>query len=518
MDRENEGAQGVSGSEWQDAEDNRLGRQTDTANVAAASSEAAPIQVAQADPATDTQPGGPAITGLNVLKDNAPIIATYTAKPGVKINLPEGASIDTMLVRGDDLILIQEDGSIILILDGAKYPPELVWEGVEIPSQVVAQIVENATPGVPTAGPETSGNQTQSSGGEFSIYNGNIGDPFPIGDLLPPTELQFFVPEVREEILGVRDEEGGPGLPPVIDLIPEQVAGASVGGIVEEEHLQRERPASPAQWSEGNEDEDDDNDLDGDTPLDPNVTTITFSGSAANGQSLQNLVKGGDQPISFSLRNVQNQIVHDTTGANVTSQGDTVRYHLVDANHLIGYADENSSNTFDGAQNPGTTSFPIGDDRIVFELEVLPNGNWTLTIYDQLDHAFADQLEGLLSINLTEVIKATDGNGSVLIFSGNAFTVGVIDDVPILTGETEHRTVDEDDIHTPWSHGTSPNDGPGDGSTTENSSGAAFISGNLSDLVSIGADDLDQYFQEGGSPTLSRSSASRRTSSRRWRP
>ena len=323
MDRENEGAQGVSGSEWQDAEDNRLGRQTDTANSAAVASEPAPIQVAQADPASDTQPGGPPIGTLNVLKDNAPIIATYTAKPGVKINLPEGASIDTMLVRGDDLILIQEDGSIILILDGAKYPPELVWEGVEIPSQVVAQIIENATPGVPTAGPDTSGNQTQSSGGEFSIYNGNIGDPFPIGGLLPPTELQFFVPEVREEVLGLREDEGGrpsPGLPS--PLPPPPTISLSLGaGVVHDEsdglQTSNEGAGGPVAFALQVGDEDNnDNDVAGDAVIDGKTVESRFStvtnvgvdphtanpiGYASSPGPIVNAVTSGATSISFAL-------------------------------------------------------------------------------------------------------------------------------------------------------------------------------------------------------------------------
>ena len=41
------------------------------------------------------------------------------------------------------------------------------------------------------------------------------------------------------------------------------------------------------------------------------------------------------------------------------------------------------------------------------------------------------------------------------------------DDIPVLTSGTVSIVVDEDDIKTPWSHGTSPSDGSGDGSLTE---------------------------------------------------
>src|SRR5262249_16204294 len=52
---------------------------------------------------------------------------------------------------------------------------------------------------------------------------------------------------------------------------------------------------------------------------------------------------------------------------------------------------------------------------------------------------------------------------------------------------------DEDDIHTSTSHGTSPSGSPefvGDDSTTENSTGAALVTGSLGHLVSIGADAI----------------------------
>ena len=57
------------------------------------------------------------------------------------------------------------------------------------------------------------------------------------------------------------------------------------------------------------------------------------------------------------------------------------------------------------------------------------------------------------------------------------FDISVEDDVPVLTSATISRTVDEDDIKTHWSQGTSPNDGNADGSLTEGSTGAAIVTG-----------------------------------------
>ena len=98
----------------------------------------------------------PESDGLNVPAEDAPVTATFTSSDGAKIVLPAGTSVDTIMVRGDNLILVQEDGSIIVILDGAKYPPTLLLGGIEIPSDSLAFIIKDAPEGVPTAGPSTT--------------------------------------------------------------------------------------------------------------------------------------------------------------------------------------------------------------------------------------------------------------------------------------------------------------------------------------------------------------------------
>ncbi len=70
----------------------------------------------------------------------------------------------------------------------------------------------------------------------------------------------------------------------------------------------------------------------------------------------------------------------------------------------------------------------------------------------------------------------------------------VIDDVPVLLPyKKEVQIVDEDDIRTDLSDGTSPNDGNGDGSYTgdswNNGPGPATVTGSLAGLVKIGADE-----------------------------
>ena len=88
-------------------------------------------------------------------------------------------------------------------------------------------------------------------------------------------------------------------------------------------------------------------------------------------------------------------------------------------------------------------------------------------------------------------------------FGPNTVDVGVIDDTPIVKPHaSECVIVDEDDIKTHLSHGTSPNDGNDDGSFTgspfSNGPGPATVCGDLSGLVRVGADAV--YIDECGKP------------------
>ena len=141
------------------------------------------------------------------------------------------------------------------------------------------------------------------------------------------------------------------------------------------------------------------------------------------------------------------------------------------------------------------------------------DGAWTIEIYDQFDHPLTDNpgtgateiaFEDLLSLNLTSTLHAEDADNDPLDFTGDAWTVGVIDDTPIvLESAQECITVDEDDIKNFQSIGTSPNDGDGDGSETGNPPsnvfGPAFVSGSLAGLVKVGADEIG--FDDNGNGT-----------------
>ncbi|WP_436169379.1 DUF5801 repeats-in-toxin domain-containing protein, partial [Bosea sp. LjRoot9] len=115
------------------------------------------------------------------------------------IKLPQGASLDDIQVRGDDLILNQPSGAPVVIPNVTKAMPTIIIGDVEVPASAFAAAFERAgvTPGAgPGAGAQAA---TGSSGGNFSVAAGNIGNAFGLTGLLPPTALSFGTLD-REEL------------------------------------------------------------------------------------------------------------------------------------------------------------------------------------------------------------------------------------------------------------------------------------------------------------------------------
>ncbi len=140
----------------------------------------------------------------------------------------------------------------------------------------------------------------------------------------------------------------------------------------------------------------------------------------------------------------------------------------------------------DGGQTLVAYKGSVSPANEVFTLTLDPDtgtsGTFSFELTGALDHPIAD---GQNTLNLRFGFTATDGDGDT---ATSFLTMRITDDVPYASNTVISRRVDEDDIDTPWSQGTSQNDGDADGSITENSTGAAFISGTLAGLVAPGAD------------------------------
>jgi T1SS-143 domain-containing protein len=233
---------------------------------------------------------------------------------------------------------------------------------------------------------------------------------------------------------------------------------------------------------------DDDDTLDGSYTGNP-ISNST--GPAFISGSLGNLIKGGaDETVKFAFID-EAALRQSLTALNLSSKGEVLSFDL-QGNVLYGFAN---------VGGPGGVSFDQVD-RPVFKLTLNENGSYTFELLDQLDHDLgAGQNTGLQgsnadAINFGAVIKATDFDGDSVTLDG-AFSITITDDVPVLSGTKESRLVDEDDIKTSQSTGTSPTDGDGDGSYTggpgQNGNGPAFIDGSLGNLIKGGADDTVKF-------------------------
>ncbi len=208
---------------------------------------------------------------------------------------------------------------------------------------------------------------------------------------------------------------------------------------------------------------------------------VAGTGSAVATGSLASLVDFGTDGPGANAFHLVTQIAPVDTG--LTSQGGHVLI-VSDGTTLHGYVESGNGSGF------------TAGDREIFTLTVGPDGSYTFTLKDQVDHPSQNNVTGddsenslAATLDLSGFIVATDGDGDFVNLAPGTFEVDVQDDIPVLTGGTVSIVVDEDDINTAWSHGTSPSDGSSDGSLTEGSTGAAIVTGSLAGLVATGADE-----------------------------
>ncbi|MFL0355979.1 DUF5801 repeats-in-toxin domain-containing protein [Erythrobacter sp. GH1-10] len=148
----------------------------------------------------------------DIAADQEAVETTLPAQQDV-VTLPPGRTIAEVSANGRDLVITLDDGSRIVVPEGAIFVPQIIANGASIPPQTVAQLLTGNEP-------EPEAGTTQSSGGNFADDEGAIQAAFDIGDLLPFTDFGF--PEDREEeiIPAVPDEE-----PEVVIQTPDNPAG-----------------------------------------------------------------------------------------------------------------------------------------------------------------------------------------------------------------------------------------------------------------------------------------------------
>ncbi|AWC21143.1 Poly(beta-D-mannuronate) C5 epimerase 2 [Aminobacter sp. MSH1] len=160
---------------------------------------------AQADPVPVDAGSGQPVQAQPSAAAPAQAQAEYVADASNVVHLPASVSIDNIKVDGDNLVLEQADGSVIVIKDAAANVPTFLLGDVEVPR--VALIAALEAGGINVAfGADGSisaaGGSASSSGGNFELPAGGIGDGFDLSALLPPTALAFPEYDGRELTLG----------------------------------------------------------------------------------------------------------------------------------------------------------------------------------------------------------------------------------------------------------------------------------------------------------------------------
>ena len=177
-----------------------------------------PVLVAQA-PET-SQPETAAAAG-------APLVVAV--EEGGIVRLPAGASIDQPRVNGTDLEFVQADGSVIVVPNGAVEGLTIMIGAVEIPPTTVAALF--AANDIQAAAGPGGNDGSRSSGGNFEVPVGRIGDALPIGSLLAPTDLAFGSNVQRPFFETLIDSQPTAGANGAALLDDDDLVGGNPGGL-----------------------------------------------------------------------------------------------------------------------------------------------------------------------------------------------------------------------------------------------------------------------------------------------
>ncbi len=196
-----------------------------------------------------------------------------------------------------------------------------------------------------------------------------------------------------------------------IKNVSNPLSAGAFGGTVEEEQLEPSVAGTYAVTADGNEDIDDASGLDTDNSP---AVLASYTGSFG--------VTGGDGSFTYAFNVANGTAVQKTVGGALTSGGAAVVYHNVDADTVVGYV------------NVSGAGFNPAVDRVIFSLDITTGGNYTFTLYDNVDHPTQTNggptTEENIGINLNNLVVVNDGFEAPLNLQGS---IAVIDDVPVVT-------------------------------------------------------------------------------------
>ncbi|MDX8535549.1 VCBS domain-containing protein, partial [Mesorhizobium sp. VK25D] len=354
----------------------------------------APAQGAANTPATNqpaananaSAPNAPATPAPNAAAGNAPAgnaPATnaaasnaqheYVVEAGNVVKLPANVSIDDIKVDGHNLVLVQPDGSEIIIKDGALNVPTFILGDVEVPRVALIAALESSHINVAFGADgsiSAGGNGSPSSaGGNFDHPAGDIGNGFGLSPLLPPTDLAFGQPEHRELFPGL-----APNHAPEIDVTPTNPNPLDGSNIVDESGLPviGSNPSDAAIHATGTI-----HMTDADGAGDLKTVTVSLGGSTQT-VNISAITGGNSQTFDFTSGGAHGTLT--ITGYDTTTGNATYTYTLTNPVH-------------DATPNNGADTVSPGD---TFTLTVTDasnasgTANLVIDIKDDVPHAVAD--------------------------------------------------------------------------------------------------------------------------------
>lgn len=265
-----------------------------------------------------------------------------------------------------------------------------------------------------------------------------------------------------------------------------EATGTVIDRVLEEEALDNYLAGNPdVVGSDGNADEND-------GPEDasqPDAAVV--NGSFA---SLVNV--GADNPGTFKLVSIDGL-------PPLLSQGGSISY-VINGDTIEAWV-YGKGEEFPNGQTSSELQFEdFSPDRLVFTLQVLPNGNYTFTLLDQLDHlappegSTADENFGLISgtgsvdsIDFSTAIQVTDTDGDSIGFAPGTLTFTVVDDIPV--AREEFRGIEaialEDGLSQDSGDAGDLSDGNRENGESTNDDEDYGYSGSLSGIFHVGSDE-----------------------------
>jgi len=331
--------------------------------------------------------------------------------------LPSGTSIETIEIDGDNLVLVQPDGTRVIIENAALHVPTFVMDNVEIPQEALVAALEASNINV-AAGPDgtltaTAAGST-SGGGNFGEAIPGIGDAGPPIDLLGPTALQFGT--LDDEILTPAFVNRGPS------IRLDGGGSGSAGSIAASDRLvyEHDLPAgsamsrfstfAPQQFSFASENEDGSASSEGASGSDATVDGVFL---ISDPDGLSDIAGIGINGINVAPGDIAGK-----TFAGVYGTLTIVSFNATTGEAVYSYTLTKAYHSADGGNGPNTEQ-----DRDIFSLTVTDRGGLSASANLRIDIVDdVPQIRGQAYSELPQAgVDETDFDGDASIAAGDFF-------------------------------------------------------------------------------------------------